>query len=354
MSAPRTPRPPSLDHYLEAQRIAFGPLMFQAARVARDNGLLQAVEDAGREGLSPEGAASRAGCSRYAARVLLEACLSMRLVTLEAGRYAIDRAGRLILHDKMTRVNMDFTHDVCFQGSAFLGESLEKGRPEGLRVFGDWNTIYEGLGQLPEKVRQSWFAFDHYYSDEAFPKLLPVVFGRKPKRMLDVGGNTGKWALACTRHDPQVEVTLLDHPGQLAEAKANAAAAGVGDRVHGHAMDLLDHTRPFPTGFDAVWMSQFLDCFPEKDIIQLLRRGREALAPDGRLYVLETYWDRQPNEIARYCVHATSLYFTCMANGTSRMYHSEDLKRCLMEAGLELEVEQQSNFHTLFTCVRKG
>ena len=24
------PRPPSLDHYLEAQRIAFGPLMFQA------------------------------------------------------------------------------------------------------------------------------------------------------------------------------------------------------------------------------------------------------------------------------------------------------------------------------------
>lgn len=348
--APGSSKKGSIAHYLEAQRIAFAPLMFQAARVARDNGLLQAVEDAGPEGLTPEEAAEKAGSSRYGARVLLEGCLALQLVLLRGGRYVIERAGRLVLHDEMTRVNMDFVHDVCYRGAFFLEQSIAEGRPVGLGVFGDWPTIYEGLSKLPPQVQKSWFAFDHFYSDAAFPQLLPGLFGGKPARILDVGGNTGKWALACTKFDPAVRVTILDHPGQLEQAKANATAAGVGDRVDGHAMDLLDHSRPFPKGFDLVWMSQFLDCFPEADIVQLLRRGREALAPGGKLCVLETYWDKQPNEVAQFCINATSLYFTCMANGTSRMYHSEDMRQCVAEAGLEVDDESQFTYHTLFSC----
>ena len=131
----------SIAHYLQAQRIAFAPLMFQAARVARDNGLLQAVEDAGPEGLTPEEAAKKAGSSRYGARVLLEGCLALQLVLLRGGRYVIDRAGRLVLHDEMTRVNMDFTHDVCYRGAFFLEQSIAEGRPVGLGVFGDGNKL---------------------------------------------------------------------------------------------------------------------------------------------------------------------------------------------------------------------
>ena len=48
------------------------------------------------------------------------------------------------------------------------------------------------LAQLPDQVQKSWFEFDHYYSDNAFPEVLPIVFANKPKRLLDVGGNTGK------------------------------------------------------------------------------------------------------------------------------------------------------------------
>ncbi len=98
-------------------------------------------------------------------------------------------------------------------------------------MFGDWNTIYEGLSQLPEPVQTSWFAFDHYYSDRAFPSALRAVFNRPIARLLDVGGNTGKWALQCVTHDPQVHVTILDLPGQLQKAKRNIDAAGMAERV---------------------------------------------------------------------------------------------------------------------------
>jgi hypothetical protein len=33
----------------------------------------------------------------------------------------------------------------------------------------------------------------------------------------------------------------------------------------------------------------------------------------------------------------TSLYFTALANGNSKMYHTEDMQQCIEQAGLEVE-----------------
>lgn len=342
----------ALEPFLAAHRIAFAPLTFQAARIARDRGVLALVEKARKVGASAEEIAQETGFSVYAARVLLEGCLTLDLVRQvnDELRFALTPTGRVFLRDPVVAFNLAFVNDVCYEGAADLEASLDEGRPVGLEVFGPWGTIYEGLAQLPEGVRKSWFGLDHGYSDGVFPKLVPVVLAHAPKRLLDVGGNTGKWSLLCTAADPNIEITILDHPGQLSVALENARAAGRGDRVHGHGLDLLNHEIVFPTGFDIVWMSQFLDCFGEDDIVELLRRGKAALAPEGTLYVLESYWDRQSNEVGRNIVAALSLYFTCMANGTSRMYHSDDLRRCVARAGLVITEERELGTHTLFAC----
>lgn len=316
---------------------------------ARNLGVLAVVQDGG--GLHPREIAERAKISVYAARVLLEGCLSLELVSYDEGRYRITEAGKLWLHDRMTRVNADFVQDVCYGGARHMEESLRTGTPAGLQVFGTWPTIYEGLSQLPADVQKSWFAFDHYYSDSVFPEAFTYVFGDKPKRLLDVGGNTGKWALYCLAHDADVHVTALDYPGQLARLRDNVEAAGGSARLETLPIDLLDRTRTFPTGFDAVWMSQVLDCFSEDDVVAILERGKAALAAGGKLYVLEAFWDRQPNDVAQLCLHGTSLYFTCMANGTSRMYHSEDLLEAIAKAGLRVVDDRElGHSHTLLTC----
>ena len=109
--------------------------------------------------------------------------------------------------------------------------------------------------------------------------------------------------------------------------------------------------RPFPPGQDAVWMSQFLCCFGIDDMTALLRRGAQSLSKDGRLYVLDTFWDRQPNPVAAYCLHATSLYFTAMANGTSRIYSAPDLFSCIQKAGMVVEEDRHLGVsHTLLVC----
>jgi len=339
-------------HYHQVHQLAFSPLLFQAAMAARNMGVLAAVHASQTAGVVPAEVAARANVSLYATRVLLEGCLALQLVALEAGRYRITDAGTLWLFDRMTNVNANFVQDVCYAGASRLEDSLRTSTPAGLKVFGDWSTIYAGLTQLPAVVQQSWFEFDHFYSDGAFPLAFPRVFESHPKRLLDVGGNTGKWALHCLANDPNVEITVLDHPGQLEKLRANAAAAGVGERLRTLPLDLLDHVRPFPTGFDVVWMSQFLDCFGEPDIVRLLERGKAALAPGGRLCIMETFWDRQPNDVAELCLQGTSLYFTCMANGTSRMYHSQDFVDLIAAADLRIAADEAIGMsHTLLTCM---
>ena len=319
---------------------------------ARNMGVLAAVHAARSEGLMPAEVATRANVSLYAARVLLEGCLALELVALEAGRYRITDAGQLWLFDKMTNVNANFIQDVCYAGASRLEDSLRTGRPAGLDVFGGWPTIYEGLTQLPPAVQDSWFTFDHFYSDAAFPRVFPRVFEGRPKKLLDVGGNTGKWALHCLRHDPEVEVTVLDHPGQLDRLRQNAIAAGLDARLRTVPLDLLDHGRAFPTGFDVVWMSQLLDCFGESDIARLLERGAAALVPGGRLCIMEAFWDRQTNEVGELILQGLSLYFSCMANGTSRMYHSQDLLNVIASVQLRVASDEAVGLnHTLLTCV---
>ena len=53
---------------------------------------------------------------------------------------------------------------------------MKEGRPAGLKWLGDWPTIYEGLSTLPKQVQDSWFGFDHFYSDSSFPAALEIVF----------------------------------------------------------------------------------------------------------------------------------------------------------------------------------
>jgi hypothetical protein len=336
----------------EAQRIAFAPIMFQACRILRDSGILELIQESGSEGATLEEVAAKAPLPRYGIKVLLESGLGIGLFSLTSGRFVLTKLGHFILHDPMTRINMDVVHEVCYRGMFDLDKAIQEGSPVGLKTLGGWKTFYEGLASLPSRARESWLAFDHFYSDLAFPAALPIVFADHPRRLLDLGGNTGKWAIQCVKFNSDVHVTIADLPRQLQLARDSVSLNGFANRIMFFPIDVLNGSTLLPENQDAIWMSQFLDCFSEKQIVSILQRAALAMRPDTNLYILELFWDRQPNETAAFCLQQTSLYFTCIANGNSQMYHSSDMKRCLAEAGLRIieERDQVGPYHTLFKC----
>jgi SAM-dependent methyltransferase len=267
-------------------------------------------------------------------------------------RYFLGKLGRFLLDDEMTGVNFDFTQDVCYRAAAHLEQSLSEGRPAGLQELGPWTTLYEGLSVMPEPARRSWHAFDHFYSDGAFPAVCGRLCEQAPKRLLDVGCNTGKWAQLCLTRLPSLHVGLVDLPPQLARARERLEHAGLAGRASFHAADLLDANAPLPAGYDLIWMSQFLDCFPDDDIVAILVKAREALAPGGRVWILELFWDRQRFEAAAFSLQQTSLYFSCVANGNSQMYDSSVFLALVKRAGFEITAvtDGVGGYHTLLEC----
>ncbi|HEV7782193.1 MAG TPA: methyltransferase [Chitinophagaceae bacterium] len=338
-----------------AQLIAFGPIVFQVSRILRNSGILKEIEKSASHGLSLAEIVEKVGLPEYGVRVLLESGLGIELVIVNNGKYTLTKTGYCLLHDQLTTINMDFVHDVCYKGLFDLDKSIETGKPEGLKVFGEWNTIYAGLSQLPAHVQKSWFNFDHFFSDNAFPLVLPQVYKGDVKKIMDIGGNTGKWAIASARFTDDIHVTIMDLPGQLNMAKERISQMGLSERISFHEIDLLDEKQALPKGFDAIWMSQFLDCFSEAEITSIVKRCYDALDKDGNLFILEAFWDRQRFETAAFCLQQTSLYFTAMANGNSQMYNSEVFIPCIEGAGFEITelVDGIGLSHTLLRCKKR-
>ncbi len=249
---------------------------------------------------------------------------------------------------------MNFVRDVCYRGMEGLREAVQTGKPAGLRALGAWPTIYEGLSSLAEPARGSWFDFDHFYSDQAFGTALAQVFGLQPRpaHIYDVGGNTGRWALRCTAHDPDVRVTVIDLPPQIALLREAIAGKPGEERISGVGANVLEATA-LPGEADVWWMSQFLDCFSAEQIAGILSLVRRSMKPDARICILETFCDRQRFPAASLSLNAGSLYFTCMANGNSRFYRASEFLPLVKKAGFCVEKELNDigiGGHTLLVC----
>jgi predicted transcriptional regulator len=341
----------ALNALYEAQKIAFSPFVFQTVYTMLELDILDAIYNA-ENPLTIQQIAEKTNVSEYGVTVLIEMAAASEIVKVnEQNQVSLTKVGYFVARDEMTRVNLMFTQDVCYNGLFKLKESILNGKPEGLKSLGDWKTIYEGLATLPADVKKAWFEFDHFYSDNSFDQALEIIFKDSPSRIFDIGGNTGKWAMASTQHNSDVKVDIFDLPGQLKVAKANIDKIdSIKSRVSYNEIDLLDSTSEIPAGADVYWMSQFLDCFSEAEIEAILVKIKKNATKDSTIYIMETFIDNQVYPAATYSLVATSLYFTAIANGNSKMYSSSVMKYIIDKAGFKCINEydlHENSFHTI-------
>ncbi|MBS7818404.1 SAM-dependent methyltransferase [Wohlfahrtiimonas chitiniclastica] len=334
-----------------AQRIAFAPMIFQAAVCLRDFGILAHLDAAKKTGLTLLEIVDQGSLSEYSVSVLLDMGLSCSIVYQQDARFYLAKTGHFLLHDEMTRINMDFTRDICYDGLSHLKASLISNTPQGLKSLGNFEHFYRHLKDLTPTQQKSWFEYDHFYSDGAFDAALNVVLAESPAHIYDIGGNTGKFSMACCQKSADVHVTILDLPEQVGLATENIVAAGLSDRIDTHALNILT-TKDLPNAADLYWMSQFLDCFSGEEIVRILSLIKATKAPTAKVCILEIFWDQQQFEAAAFSLNASSLYFTAIANGNSRFYEAEVFKSYIEAAGLSIvkEVRGIGPYHTLLMC----
>ncbi len=332
----------------EAQKIAFAPIIFQVAKVSRDLNLLQTLAEY-KCGLTHDELVQKTNLSSYAVKVLCETLLSANIVYIENDKLFLSKIGFFLNSDKMTITNMNYNHYVNYEGLFYLEDSIKNEKAEGLKVFGEWETIYPALSSLPQKAKESWFEFDHMYSDSGFSEAIKILNALDPKFVLDIGGNTGKFAIQFSKTNPEIEITIMDLPQQIKLAKQNIYENNLTNISTYEGNILLEDT--IPKNFDIIWMSQFLDCFKEEQIIAILKKVKKSMNETSQICIMEPFWDRQNNETAAFCVINTSPYFTAMANGYSKMFNYVDFSKLLEKAGLEV-IECIDNIGLCQTIIR--
>ncbi len=332
-----------------AHFLALAPFAFEAALTLRDSGILSLLEERSDAGITAEEVAAAAQMPLNSVYAILEAGLGTGLVSGDEGRFYLTMAGYHFLHNETVRANTDFMRDVCLPGMSAMEASLHSARPQGLKAIANDENIFEALPHLPKDVRRSWYAFNNHHSDSAFTDSLPVVLAENPKRILDIGGGAGRFALAALDRDDAVHIGIAElNPDEVAAEPGINAAIRAG-RVSLYPHDVLELGTPLPEGYDTIWMSQFLPCFSEGQILAILAKCASSLPDGGKLWLLETFWDRQRHEAAAIALQMTSLYFVNIATGHSRMWRSDALLKTVARAGFTVVSEQDGvgRGHTL-------
>ena len=142
----------------EAQRnaefIAFGPIIFQVARIMVKWGILDMLRD---KEMTINEIAETTGKTIYAIKCLMEASLSIGLVLINdvTDRFSISKTGWFLINDPATVVNMNFNHDVNYLGMFEL-EQADKLRGivtqnvDGLHKAAGNIRVYELHGNVHE------------------------------------------------------------------------------------------------------------------------------------------------------------------------------------------------------------
>ena len=105
------------------------------------------------------------------------------------------------------------------------------------------------------------------------------------RRLLDIGGNSGEFALQVCRRNPELRATVVDLPLVCRIGRAHVAREPEGPRiafVEGNAL-----ADPLPGGFDLVSFKSVLHDWPEKDAQHLIQQASGSLEKGGTLLIFE-------------------------------------------------------------------
>lgn len=105
------------------------------------------------------------------------------------------------------------------------------------------------------------------------------------RQLLDVGGNSGEFALQLCRQNPQLRATVMDLPLVCDIGMEHVLPEAERDRIRFVKGDARRDA--LPDGHDLISFKSMLHDWPEETARQYLAKAAQALAPGGTLMVFE-------------------------------------------------------------------
>ncbi len=225
--------------------------------------------------------AGRLGCDSRALAMLLNALAALGLLEKSGDDYAAtpfaaeflartsdQYLGHIILH-----------HHNLMPGWARLDRAVKSGSPDQERV----STAYDA------EQRESFEMGMFNLAMQIGPRVAAAVDLTGRRRLLDLGGGPGTYAVHFCRRNPGLSAVVYDLPSTRPFAEKTVARFNLGDRIAFHGGDFM--TDEVPGCFDVAWLSHILHGVGPEGCAVILKKAAAALEPGGLMLIQEFILD---------------------------------------------------------------
>jgi ubiquinone/menaquinone biosynthesis C-methylase UbiE len=292
---------------------------FMAAKhlfVANEVGLFAALADSS---ATLDDLAKRTGVPRRTLRIVADAMVSLGFLERQGDQYRNAQVSSTFLSGRTPmdlRPALRYWNRLNYQRWAKLEEAVRTGKA----VFGDFAFTADEQQLYSEGVEA--------ITAGTVRALAATYDFTRHRKLLDLGGGTGSFALAVLRQHHHMEATLFDMPAVAALARQRLAGNPLATRLRIVEGDFF--TGPLPDDPDAILIANVLHNFlPERN--RALLRRVAASAPDAARLLLVDFWtDPTHTEPLTAALMAGAFL---LVTGEGDVYSAEEVRDWLQATG---------------------
>jgi predicted O-methyltransferase YrrM len=253
-----------------------------------------------------------------------------------AAKLKLDKRASIMLLNALTAMNLLSKEDDRFSNTSAAGAFLSKASPRYIgymimhhhHLVDSWSRLDHAI-RTGNPVRSRASHTDEWR--ECFlmgmfnnaMKLAPMVAntidlsGRR--RLLDLGGGPGTYAIHFCRKNPELRATIADLPTTRPFAQKTVERFNLTDRIDFEDIDYLGES--IEGTYDTVWMSHILHGEGPEDCRMMVQKAVSSLRPGGMILIHDFIFP--------------TLFALNMLLGTDsgQSYSEEQIMNMLAEAG---------------------
>lgn len=261
------------------------------------------------------------------ARLLLDACVSLRLMEKRSGgRYGLAPLGAAVLANP--EVEAMVRHHALLYADLADPVGLLRHGSEGKRLSAFWKYAHtpapSGLSAADVQEFSQLMAVSQAAIAGAILDAAPLD---RQRCLLDIGGGEGVFMTAALRRTPGLRGILFDLPAVADRARQSLARSGLAGRVECLGGDFFGGV--LPGGADITTMVRVAFDHDDARVLSILRAAYAALQKPGRILIAE------PMSTPDHPDRISSAYFAfyLMAMGHGRARSLDEISELLRAAG---------------------
>ncbi len=266
---------------------------------------------------TPQEVATTCELDARATDIVMHALAAMGILKKDGARFALEPGAQaVLLADSPTTQKNILGHNLfMMRGWANLDTVLKTGQP--------------APGEKSSKQQMQ----DFICGMENVSRLSSLEVAEKidlssAQRLLDLGGGPGTAAIALAQANRDLRCVVFDLEGPIGIAQEKIAAAGLQDRVTTVAGNF--HTDDYGSGFDVVYIANIIHMMAPAKTLELFKKSRAALVPEGRLLLKDFFLEDSRTEPATCAQFSVNMLVNTQ---DGRTYTRSETLNLLEEAG---------------------